>query len=254
MGAAEIDAWWIVRVVAAAVVLVGVSIVALRILGVDRWREPAWAVLRGAVQLTLLALVLAGIIGNGWLVAAFLVVMMVAATLIASRRSGGGRRTIMVTAAAIVAGTVVSGTVVFGTGAVEFSSRYLLAVGGILIGGAMTIAGVGGLTLRRTLDDRWDEVEGWLALGATPRQATIRLARTAASTALTPLVDQTKSTGIVVLPGTFVGAIFGGLSPLDAGLFQITVLGALIASGSVVVLVLMLGLTARVERPVAPPT
>ena len=30
------------------------------------------------------------------------------------------------------------------------------------------------------------------------------------------------------------------------------VLGALIASGSIVVLVLMLGLTARVERPIAP--
>jgi len=252
MGSVALDPWWIARLVAAVGILIVVSTIALRTLGMDRWREPAWAVLRGAIQLALLSLVLSGIIGNGWLVAAFLVVMIVAATLIAARRAGGGRRTLLVTATAIVAGTVVSGTVVFGTGAVEFSSRYLLAVGGILIGGAMTVAGVGGLSLRRVLDDRWDEVEGWLALGATSRQSTIRLARVAASTALTPLVDQTKSTGVVVLPGTFVGAIFGGLSPLEAGLFQITVLGALIASGSIVVLVLMMGLTTRVERPITP--
>ena len=187
-----------------------ISTLALRALGVDRWREPAWAAAaRGDPARPAFARALGHHRGR---VAGRRLPRRddpPAATLIAARRGGGGRHTLLVTATAIVAGTVVSGAVVFGTGAVEFSSRYLLAVGGILIGGAMTVAGVGGLTLRRALDDRWDEVEGWLALGATSRQSTIRLARMAASTALTPLVDQTKSTGIVVLPGTFVGAIFG---------------------------------------------
>lgn len=51
--------------------------------------------------------------------------------------------------------------------------------------------------------------------------------------ALIPSVDQTKTTGLVVLPGAFVGAIFGGLSPLEAGRFQIIVLAAIMAAGAV---------------------
>ncbi|HAG63588.1 MAG TPA: hypothetical protein DCL70_06205, partial [Kocuria sp.] len=81
--------------------------------------------------------------------------------------------------------------------------------------------------------DHWDEVEGWLALGATPRRATLDLARRAVHDALVPALDQTRTTGLVVLPGAFVGAIFGGVSPLEAGRFQIVVLGAILAAGAV---------------------
>lgn len=42
--------------------------------------------------------------------------------------------------------------------------------------------------------------------------------------------DQTKTTGLVTLPGAFVGAIFGGVSPLEAGRFQIVVLAAIMAA------------------------
>lgn len=46
------------------------------------------------------------------------------------------------------------------------------------------------------------------------------------------MVDQAKTTGLVVLPGAFVGAIFGGISPLAAGRFQTVVLAAIMAPGS----------------------
>lgn len=99
-------------------------------------------------------------------------------------------------------------------GAVAFTPRYLLALGGIVIGNAMAITT---LTARRFLqaaDEHWDEVEGWLALGAVPRSATRRIACGSIHTALVPTIDQTKTTGLVTLPGAFVGAVFGGLSPL----------------------------------------
>ena len=50
----------------------------------------------------------------------------------------------------------------------------------------------------------------WLALGATPRQAVRDIARTAAAEALLPAIDQTRTVGLVTLPGAFVGALFGG--------------------------------------------
>jgi putative ABC transport system permease protein len=46
-------------------------------------------------------------------------------------------------------------------------------------------------------------------------------------------LDQTKSTGLVTLPGAFVGALFGGAGPAQAAEFQLVVLAG-IALASVV--------------------
>jgi len=141
--------------------------------------------------------------------------------------------------------------VIFATGAIEFTPRYLLAFAGITIGNAMSIVTLAGRTFRTSTIDHWDEVEGWLALGATPRLSTRSIAREASFSALVPSVDQTRTTGLVVLPGAFVGAIFGGLSPLEAGVFQILVLAAILASGAIAATVTLL-IVGRTERkPIA---
>ena len=67
--------------------------------------------------------------------------------------------------------------------------------------------------------------------------------------ALIPSVDQTKTTGLVTLPGAFVGAIFGGLSPLEAGRFQIVVLASIMAAGSVTAILLITLLAPVRVRP-----
>jgi putative ABC transport system permease protein len=121
--------------------------------------------------------------------------------------------------------------IVFVTGAIQFSPRYALAIGGIVIGNTMTVAILTERVFRTSVRDHWPEVEGWLALGATPRQSTVDLARAAIRTALLPSIDQTRTTGIVVLPGAFVGAIFAGASPLEAGRFQVVVLAGILAAG-----------------------
>ena len=45
--------------------------------------------------------------------------------------------------------------------------------------------------------------------------------------ALLPAFDQSKSTGLVTLPGAFVGALFGGASPVEAAQFQLVVLAGI---------------------------
>ena len=57
--------------------------------------------------------------------------------------------------------------------------------------------------------------------------------------------------GLVTLPGAFVGALFGGASPLQAARFQLVVLVGLLAAESVAAVVL-LRLLANV--PVLPPS
>ena len=61
--------------------------------------------------------------------------------------------------------------------------------------------------------------------------------------------DQTKTTGLVTLPGAFVGAIFGGVSPLEAGRFQIVVLASIMAAGSITAVLIIIGLAAVRHRP-----
>ena len=242
---------WIATIVAV------VLLTALATAGLIGFRIPqplaaVTALGRAVLQLGLLSLILAGILQDPLLVGIGLAVMFVAAVGTAARRARATGRQLTSVAVAMLLGPLAVMTIVFATGALAFEPRYLLAVGGIVIGNTMTIAVITERTYRSTLTDRWSEVEGWLALGATPRIATADIARSSIHTALLPSIDQTRTTGIVVLPGAFVGAIFGGASPLEAARFQIVVLACILAGGVITASVLTRLTTAAVVRPDQP--
>jgi putative ABC transport system permease protein len=210
---------------------------------------PAMAVLRGATQLALISLVLGGIIADPLWVAVALLVMFTVAVVTATRRLTWSWRRFAAVAATMAAGIAVTLAVVFSTGAIEFTPRYVLAVGGIVIGNCMSIAVLAGRRFFEAVHEQWHEVEGWLALGAAPRRATLTQARQSVHSALIPSIDQTKTTGLVTLPGAFVGAIFGGASPLEAGRFQVVVLASILTAGSITAVALMRSLRAVKVRP-----
>ncbi|MDR6972257.1 ABC transporter permease [Leifsonia shinshuensis] len=237
--------------------LLGVAVLALVAVGVlaayrvpHRW-APALAILRGAAQLAIISVILAGVITNPLWVALALLVMFSVAAGTATHRVGWSRGHAAMMATAMASGVIVSFSVVFLTGAIAFTARYALAIGGIVIGNSMSIATLAGRRFTEGVRDHWDEVEGWLALGATPRQSTLDQARTAVYSALTPSVDQTKTTGLVTLPGAFVGAIFGGVSPLEAGRFQVVVLAAIMAAGAITAVIVSTWLAPVRVRPAA---
>ena len=230
--------------------LCAVSAVVLTAAGVAERFRPALAVLRAAVQLAVIGFVLTGVITSPLWVALALLVMLTVAVATSTRRLGWSRRHLAAVLAGIAGGSLVASAVVFASGALAPTPRYLLAVGGIVVGNAMAITTLTARRFLEAVDERWDEVEGWLALGARPFDATRPLARTAVHTALVPSIDQTRTTGLVTLPGAVVGAVVGGLSPLEAGRFQVVVLAAILAAGSVAA-VLVVRLLGRVEqRPV----
>ncbi|GAA3065682.1 hypothetical protein GCM10020000_56940 [Streptomyces olivoverticillatus] len=125
------------------------------------------------------------------------------------------------------------------TGLVPLKGVALIPVTGILIGGGLTATVLAG---RRALDElhtRHGEVEAGLALGLLERDARLEIARPAASDALLPGLDQTRTVGLVTLPGAFVGMLLGGASPLLAGVVQLFVLVALLAVQAVAVAVVL---------------
>lgn len=235
---------------AGVAVLVAVTLAVLTAYRVPARFAPAWAILRGALQLAAISLILSGVITNGYLVALALLVMFTVAVWTATRRLGRDRLMFGRVSAAMGAGVAVTLAVVFATGAIEFSPRYALAIGGIVIGNAMSITTLAGRHFQQTAAARWEEVEGWLALGARPRQATTELAREAVHAGLVPTTDQSKTTGLVTLPGAFVGAIFGGISPLSAGVFQVVVLASIMAAGAITAVVIVLFLAPLRVKPV----
>src|SRR6185503_15802741 len=188
---------------------------------------PLVVVVRASVQLAVIALLLRGILAVPWTVAAFVVLMLTTASWTSARRIRGlwhGRR---IAVAGVLAGAGCALVMIFALQLVDLNVRYLVAVAGIVIGNSMSAATLSGRNFLRGVRQRRDEVEGWLALGATPSQAHLEIGRDAVREALLPTLDQTRSTGLVTLPGAFVGALFGGASPAQAAQFQLVVLAGI---------------------------
>lgn len=221
------------RVALALVVLVGVVLAVLTAARVHVRRDALVAVGRAAVQLTLVALVIAWVFQHPQWVAVYLVVMLAAASWTSVRRIGLGRSTWPPIALAILVGALAAVVPVLASGALPFQAQTIVPFSAQIIGGAMTAVSLTGGRLRDDARGEWDQVEAWLSLGATPRQAVAGHARRAVARSLVPALDQTRSAGLVTLPGAFVGLLLGGASPAAAAQVQLLVLVGLLAAESV---------------------
>ena len=222
-----------VRLAVGLAVLLAIALVALSIARVHRRRDVVIAAVRAVVQLAVVALALRGVFAAPIFVVLVLAVMFGVATWTATRRLRGFPGAGWAVAAACGAGAVVVIGLICGLPVLDRSVRTLVAVSGIVVGGTMTAATLTGRRLLDGLRRRREEVEAWLSLGATHRQAVMAIARDAASEALVPALDQTRTVGLVTLPGAFVGALLGGASAVDAARFQIVVLVGLLCAQSI---------------------
>lgn len=242
--------WGAVLPVAAALVLLAAIAVGVGTLGgIRQGRDVVVVVARAVVQIVAIGLVLGLVLRTPFLAPLYLALALGVASWTSARRL---RFTGVwpITALAIGAGAATASAVVVGTGALELHVLQVLPFTAQLIGGAMSATTLAG---RRMLDDvaaDWATVEGWLAIGATPARAVAPLGRTAAARALAPALDQTRTVGLVTLPGAFVGLLLGGASPLEAARVQLLVLVGLIAAETIAVVVVTTGLGRRLRfRP-----
>ncbi|MFG2623959.1 ABC transporter permease [Streptomyces sp. NPDC048473] len=219
-------------VVLALLLAAAATVAALASLG--RSREILLAGLRAAVQLAAVSLLIGWVVRSLPPLLAFLALMYAVAVRTAGRRITRNR-TWWWTALPIGAGVAPVVALLLLTGLVPVRGIALIPVTGILIGGALTATVLGG---RRALDElttRRGEVEAGMALGLLDRDARLEIARPAAADALLPGLDQTRTVGLVTLPGAFVGMLLGGASPVQAGAVQLFVLVALMAVQAVAV-------------------
>ncbi len=186
------------------------------------------AAVRAVLQLTAVSAVITFVLTHLGLTWAFLVVMAVVATATSARRTKAGRKGAWV-ALAILVGTVPALGLLLAVGLLPVKGIALIPVGGILIGGAMTATTLSARRALDTLNDRHGEYEAALALGFLEPAAVRLLVRQSAAETLLPPLDQTRTVGLVTLPGAFVGMLLGGAPVWQAGALQIVVLLALLA-------------------------
>jgi putative ABC transport system permease protein len=228
--------------VAAALVLVGVAI------AVSVWQRTgvegdiAVAVARSFVQLTAIGYVVK-VVFEADSIALVVALISVQAVLGAFTARGRAKHVPHafwpLLAALVVAGAGTLGLVV-ALGVFPATPRYLVPVGGMVIGNAMTAAAV---ALNRLGDDVASaarEIEATLALGATSALAVRPLVRRSLRSGVIPLVDQTKTTGLITFPGTMVGMLLAGAAPVDAVRLQLVLLYVLLGGVSLAALVAVL--------------
>ncbi len=216
-------------------------------------RGIALAGVRAAVQLAAVSALIGWVVKHQAALLAFVALMFAVASRTAGRRVTRNA-TWRWAAVPVGAGSLPVVALLVLTGLVPIDGVALIPVAGILIGGGLTATVLGGRRALEELHSRAGEVEAAMALGFTDRDARMEIARPAASGALIPGLDQTRTVGLVTLPGAFVGMLLGGASPVSAGAVQFFVLIALMAVQAVAVaVVLELVARGRITRAVKTP-
>ena len=112
-----------------------------------------------------------------------------------------------------------------------YDPRYLIPLAGMIIGNSMNGASLAAERLEAEIQERRDEIETAICLGATARQASSTSVRNAFRAALMPTVNTMAAMGIVSLPGMMTGQIIAGQDPSQAARYQIMIM-FLIAAGT----------------------
>ncbi|MHA6796378.1 ABC transporter permease [Pseudonocardia bannensis] len=232
MGSPNIVLGPVLWITLATAVLVGAVIAVWVRLGTARATPLAAG--RAVLQLGAVSALLGAIVGPAGASAGFVALMVGVAALTSARRITRNRSGWW--AALPVAPAPLPMTAGLGAaGVVPADGIAIIPMAGIMIGGAMTATSPAG---RRALDElttRRGEVEAALSPEFPDRDAAIEIAWPTAAQAMAPALDQTRTVGLVALPGAFVGMLLGGATPLQPGVVQVLVLVLLLAVETVAV-------------------
>jgi putative ABC transport system permease protein len=225
--------------VAASLVLVGLAAAVSFWRKADLEQDIVVATVRSFVQLTAIGYAIQLIFDADtiWLVFVLLAAMVLFGAFTASHRAKKVPRAFwplligLALAAASTLGLVVA------LGVFEATPRYLVPVGGMVIGNAMTASAVALNRLGDDLSESRGRIEATLALGATAQEAAAPFVRRALRSGMITLVDSTKTTGLIFFPGTMVGMLLAGADPTDAVRLQLILLYTLLGSVAIAGLV-----------------
>jgi putative ABC transport system permease protein len=225
---------WLTRILG-ALVLVGIAALISYRQKVGLEKDMLTAVIRAFVQLIAIGYVLEFIFAaEGPLWIFLVVVVMVAiAGYTAGQRGLGVPRRMVVATASISCGAFGTIGILLILQVFPYQPRYIIPIAGMIVGNSMVVCGLVMARLRDDIRQQRPQIEASLSLGATQRQAMRDQLKRALAAAMTPIVDSTKTVGLISLPGAMTGMILAGAPVLEAVQVQIIVMYMLIGAASI---------------------
>ena len=189
-------------------------------------KDLAIATVRSFVQLIAIGYALELIFNqdNLWWTLLIIAVMLGVAGYTSAGRAQGIPNALFITNASIGFGAVLTVGLLVALGIFDLSPQFIIPIAGMVIGNTMTTCSLVMGRLRDDVRDQRNQIETALALGATGRQAVQPIVRRSIRAAMVPIIDTTKTVGLIKLPGAMTGMILAGASPLDAVQLQIIVM------------------------------
>jgi len=202
-------------------------------------RDHVTAAVRATVQLAVVSLLIAAALDSVWWSFVVVLVMLLVAVATASRRVDVVRSQVPWVGLAIVCGVFPVLALSLGSGVVPLNGAGIIPIDGTDVGNMMTAATLTGRRASDELVGHFGSYEAGLAIGLTQDEAAFEVVQPSAREALLPGLDQTRTVGLVTLPGAFVGVLLGGGTPLEAASAQILVLIGLMAGQAVTTALLL---------------
>ena len=222
------------HVVLALVLLVAMMQLGYRTSGVRLGASSLVAVARACLQLTVAALIISAVVPRLWASVLAVVVMFGVAVFTTTERSGATDwRSRQAAALAMLCGLLPVLAIVLATSVVPLNGAAIIPTAGIVIGNVMSVHT---LVSRRAFDSLREEkrlYEAGLSLGLLPREAIAEVISRRLPESLIPTLDQTRTAGMVTLPGAFIGVMLGGGSAVQAATAQVVVSASILAAQAV---------------------
>ena len=163
---------------------------------------------------------------------AILLVMITIAGRTSGKRAVKTPNGVMIAWLAIGIGSALTIALLVVLGVFDFVPHNIIPIGGMIVGTSMTTATLVITRLSSDFYDQRDLIESKLALGATSRQASLTQFQRTITSAMAPIIDTTKTVGLIKLPGAMTGMILAGASPLEAVQLQIIVMYMLVGAAT----------------------
>ncbi|OYD06499.1 ABC transporter permease [Paludifilum halophilum] len=198
------------------------------------------ATVRAAIQLTLVGYLLQFIFdADRWL---YILLMITVSVLVASRNSASRGKGIpwiylrvFVTIATVAGFTL---TMMVTMNMIDPDPQTLIPISGMVVGNGMVVSSLLLNRMKEYAESMREEILVALSLGANRSQASRRMTTQAIKAGMIPMIDSTKTVGLVQLPGMMTGLIIAGTPPVEAVRYQLLIMFSFISSSALISILL----------------
>ncbi|EDP75814.1 iron export ABC transporter permease subunit FetB [Hydrogenivirga sp. 128-5-R1-1] len=212
--------------------LIVFSILIARREGLGNEREIFLSSVRTAFQLVLLGYVLKYLLRleSLWELSLVILGMSFVSAFIAYERVRH-REVLLASFLSITLTTFTTVAPLLSVGILKPEAHQLIPFGGLIVGNVLNSITLAFDRFLGEVRNRREEIEAKVALGATLRFAMKEAFVDSLRTSLIPKINFMKAAGLVHIPGVAVGMLMAGADPMNAILYQIVILYALVFAG-----------------------